>query len=148
MKTEIKRFKPTTPGNRQKKVIRTQDLYKGRSEKSLTWGKKSSSGRNNLGRITVYHRGGGHKRKYREIDNKRTIGKYSTAEVIRIEYDPNRSANIALCENVMKKRFYMVAPKGLTKGKIIKGIFNPTREITSGETRKLSEIPLGIAKKF
>jgi large subunit ribosomal protein L2 len=140
---DIKTYKPITPSLRQKIVIRSAGLYKGSSIKRLSKGISSSGGRNNLGRITVYHRGGGHKRKYRIIDFKREIAAYSSATVIRIEYDPNRSANIALCESTNNTKFYILAPAGLEINTKIFGKFSPLSELTIGQTKLLSDLPIG-----
>lgn len=140
---DIKTFKPVTPSLRQRIVIRSTGLYKGNSEKYLSKGTCSTGGRNNLGRITVYHRGGAHKRKYRIIDFKRDVGAYSSATVLRIEYDPNRSANIALCESTNKTKFYILAPAGLTINQTIYGKLSPISDLTVGQTRVLADLPIG-----
>lgn len=153
--TDIKTFNPITPSLRQRVMIRSNNLHKGSSDKSLTVGSSSSGGRNMHGRITVYHRGGGHKRNYRIIDFERQIGAYSTARVLRIEYDPNRSANIALCEKIITHnqvdnrggisggRFYIIAPKDLSAGQIINGKFSPNSNLNIGQTKPLIEFPIG-----
>ena len=105
----IIKAKPTSPGRRFRVNIK-QDLYKGRPEKTLVESKKRTSGRNNNGNITVRHRGGGHKRLYRIIDFKRN--KFDIEGVVKtIEYDPNRSANIALIEYKDGDKSYIIAPK-------------------------------------
>lgn len=109
---KIKRYQARTPSLRQRIVIREEYLEKKEKPyKGLTTGKRSTGGRNNLGRITSYYRGGGHKRLYRKIDTEREIGKYSRLIVKRLEYDPNRSANIALCETPIGKKVYILAPQ-------------------------------------
>ena len=114
----IFKAKPTSPGRRFRVQIK-QDLHKGRPEKSLTESKRRISGRNNNGHITTRHKGGGHKRLYRIIDFKR--GKQDVEAIVqRIEYDPNRSANIALIEYKDGEKSYIIAPKNLKeKAKII-----------------------------
>lgn len=140
---EIKTFNPITPSLRQRIVIRSPNLYKGTSVKSLTIGKKSTAGRNADGHITVYHRGGGHKRNYRKIDFLRDIGLYSTATVIQIEYDPNRSANIALCNTNNAELFYILAPANIQIGQKIEGRLSTKAELTVAQTRKLADLPIG-----
>src|SRR5574344_1176570 len=106
----LRKYKPITPGMRQLVLIDKSDLHKGDPEKTLTFGLKSKGGRNNTGRITVRHQGGGHKRKYRIIDFKRQ--KFDMpAKVIRLEYDPNRTAFIALIEYTDKEKAYILAPQ-------------------------------------
>lgn len=107
----IIKAKPTSPGRRFRVQI-SSDLHKGRPEKKLVESKNKISGRNNNGRITVRHKGGGHKRLYRIVDFKRN--KFDVeAKVLRLEYDPNRSANIALIEYKDGERAYIIAPKNL-----------------------------------
>ena len=108
----IKTFKPTTPSRRQMTVSGFDGIdKKAKPEPSLTEPLKKSSGRNSYGRITVRHRGGGNKRKYRIIDFKRD--KIGSATVLRLEYDPNRSANIALIQYEDGEKRYILAPLGL-----------------------------------
>ena len=135
----IIKAKPTSPGRRFRVNIK-QDLYKGRPEKTLVESKKRTSGRNNNGNITVRHRGGGHKRLYRIIDFKRN--KFDIEGVVKtIEYDPNRSANIALIEYKDGEKAYIIAPKGLKeKTKVLSGDKAP---IKPGNCLPLSEIPQG-----
>ena len=107
----IKTFKPTTPSRRQMTVSGFDGIdKKAKPEPSLTEPLKKSSGRNSYGRITVRHRGGGNKRKYRIIDFKRD--KIGSATVLRLEYDPNRSANIALIQYEDGEKRYILAPPG------------------------------------
>ena len=135
----IFKAKPTSPGRRFRVQIK-QDLHKGRPEKSLTESKRRTSGRNNNGHITTRHKGGGHKRLYRIIDFKRN--KFDIEAIVqRIEYDPNRSANIALIEYKDGEKSYIIAPKDLKeKSKIISGDKAP---IKAGNSLPLKGIPQG-----
>ena len=115
----IKSFKPTTPSRRQMTVSGFDGIdKKAKPEPSLTEVLKKNAGRNSYGRITVRHRGGGNKRKYRIIDFKRDKVDMP-ATVLRLEYDPNRSANIALVEYEDGERRYIIAPVGLAAGAVI-----------------------------
>ena len=138
----LKTFKPYTKSTRGTIIVTKKGLWKGKSIKSLTIGKKSSSGRNNLGRITSRRRGSGHKQKYREIDfyrNKQDI----EAVVERIEYDPNRTSHIMLVKYEDGERVYMLAPQDIKTGdKIISG---NKKEIKIGNCMPLHDIPVGIA---
>lgn len=136
----IRKFKPNTPGTRYMSVSTFDDITKKKPEKSLTVSLKKSGGRNNLGRITVRFRGGGHKRKYRIIDFKRD--KFGIpAEVIAIEYDPNRNCRIALLEYEDSEKRYIIAPEGLKVGdKVMSG---PKSDIKVGNALKLKDLPLG-----
>ena len=136
----IKTFKPTTPSRRQMTVSGFDGIdKKARPEPSLTEPLKKSSGRNSYGRITVRHRGGGNKRKYRIIDFKRD--KMGSATVLRLEYDPNRSANIALIEYEDGEKRYILAPVGLKAGhKIMTG---PDADILPGNCLPIANIPVG-----
>lgn len=132
--------KPTSAGRRGVIKVVHPHLYKGDSHRSLTVSKKRTSARNNQGRITVRHRGGGHKHHYRIIDFKRDkegiLGK-----VERIEYDPNRTAHLALILYVDGERRYIVAPKGIALGsEIIAGVGSP---IKPGNCMPLENIPIG-----
>ena len=133
----IKTFKPTTPSRRQMTVSGFDGIdKKAKPEPSLTEPLKKSSGRNSYGRITVRHRGGGNKRKYRIIDFKRD--KIGSATVLRLEYDPNRSANIALIQYEDGEKRYILAPLGLKAGhKIMTGPEGGDAQIRlpSGEVR-------------
>ena len=132
--------KPTSPGRRFVQTVKTENLHKGRPLRSLTTGLKKTGGRNNYGRMTTRHIGGGHKRLYREIDFKRSKDNIS-AVVERIEYDPNRSSHIALIVYKDGERKYIIAPKGLKEGdKILSGSNAP---ITTGNTLPLNNIPVG-----
>ncbi|MQG29248.1 MAG: 50S ribosomal protein L2, partial [SAR202 cluster bacterium] len=108
----LKKFKPTSPGRRDTIADDFKDITKGKPEKSLLAPLFKKGGRNNHGRVTVRHRGGGHKRRYRIIDFKRD--KSGDATVMSIEYDPNRSARIALVVYEDGTKRYIVAPNGVT----------------------------------
>jgi large subunit ribosomal protein L2 len=133
-------LKPVTPGQRFKINIKTEGLHKGRPLKSLARSKKRTHGRNNMGRVTVAHRGGGHKRNLREIDFKRTKDGVP-AKVERIEYDPNRTANIALLVYSDGERRYIIAPKNLVVGQAV--VSGPEAPIKVGNCLPLSNIPVG-----
>lgn len=136
----IKKLKPVTPGSRFRTNYGFEEISKSTPEKSLTSVLKKSGGRNNLGRLTARHRGGGHKRRYRLIDFKRD--KHGIpAKVFSIEYDPNRSARIALLHYADGEKRYIIAPNGLKVGtKVMSGSGS---EISVGNSMPLSEIPLG-----
>ena len=111
----LKSYKPTTPGQRGLVLIDRSDLFKGRPIKSLTEGLIKTGGRNNTGRITMWHKGGGAKRLYRVVDFKRT--KFDMPAVVeRIEYDPNRTAFIALIRYTDGEQAYILAPQRLAIG--------------------------------
>ena len=111
----LKKSKPTSPGRRNVVTVSTPELHKGEPFRPLLEQQSRKSGRNNNGRITVRHRGGGHKQRYRIVDFKR--GKDGiNAKVERIEYDPNRTSHIALLLYADGERRYIVAPKGITVG--------------------------------
>jgi len=134
------KLRPTTPGQRGMVRVKNTELYKGRPVKALTEAKRRTNGRNNSGQITVRHRGGGHKKQYRMIDFKRTHDAIE-GRVERIEYDPNRSANIALISYVDGSRSYILAPKGLHAGDLVmSGVEAP---ISVGNTLPLANIPVG-----
>ena len=136
----INKLKPNTPGTRFRSNFTFDEITKDKPEKSLTVALKKSGGRNNLGRITARHIGGGHKRKYRIIDFKRNKPGIP-AKVFSIEYDPNRSARIALLHYADGEKRYILAPNGLKVGdKIVSG---PGSEISIGNSLPLKEIPLG-----
>ena len=139
MAVVIKR-KPTSPGRRFVVNVVDKDLHKGKPFAALTESKNRISGRNNRGKITVRHRGGGHKQRYRIIDFKRNKDDI-IATVERIEYDPNRSANIALVLYADGERRYIIAPKGLKAGDQI--VSGNSVAIQKGNTLPLSNIPLG-----
>ena len=138
----IKKYKPITPGMRNYTSLDFSDLTKGKKpEKSLTKGKKRGSGRDSFGRITVWHKGGGHKRRYRDIDFIRDkIG--IPGKVASIEYDPNRSANIALINYKDGEKRYIVAPKELKVGMTV--LSGPGSPIEPGNALPLENIPLGF----
>jgi len=136
----IKKLKPTTPGTRFRSNYTFEEITKTVPEKSLTVALKKSGGRNNHGRITSRHIGGGHKRRYRIIDFKRNKHGIA-AKVFSIEYDPNRSARIALLHYADGEKRYIIAPNGLKVGdKISSG---PGSEISVGNALPLKEMPLG-----
>ncbi len=136
----IKTFKPVTPGLRFKTVDTFEDITKTKPEKSLLEPKQRSSGRNNLGRVTARHRGGGHKRAYRLIDFKRD--KYGIeATVQAIEYDPNRSARIALLFYKDGEKRYIIAPDGLQVGSVV--VSGEEVPIKVGNCLPLKNIPAG-----
>jgi large subunit ribosomal protein L2 len=136
----VKTFKPTTPGRRQMSVAGFAEITKTSPERSLTEALKSSGGRNNLGRITVRFRGGGHKRLYRIIDFKRTKDGIP-AKVASIEYDPNRTARIALLNYADGEKRYILAPVGLKVGdKVTSG---EGSEIRIGNCLPLRAVPVG-----
>lgn len=136
----VQLVKPTTPGQRFTVKIIHPELHKGGPVKALTKKKVRTSGRNNQGRVTIEHRGGGHKRRIRIIDFKRTKDGIP-ARVERIEYDPNRTANIALLLYVDGERRYIVAPKGLVVGQAI--MSGPHAPIEPGNCLPIENIPVG-----
>lgn len=133
-------YKPTTPSRRGMVGVKTEGLHKGKPHAPLLESKSAISGRNNTGRITVRHRGGGHKRHYRLIDFKRTKDGI-TSKVERIEYDPNRSANIALLLYNDGERAYVIAPRGLEVGATVQS--GPMSPISVGNALPLRNIPVG-----
>ena len=136
----IKRYKPTSPGRRGMTVSDFAEITKFEPEKSLTEPLKKHAGRNNHGHITTRHRGGGHKRRYRLIDFKRK--KFDIpAKVAGIEYDPNRSANIALLHYTDGEKRYIIAPLGLKVGDML--MAGPNAEIRVGNALPLANIPIG-----
>ena len=135
----IIKSKPTSPGRRGQIVVKSE-LYKGKPLKSLLEKKSKNGGRNNNGRITVRHQGGGHKQHYRVIDFKRN--KFDIPAVVeRIEYDPNRSAHIALLKYKDGERRYIIAPSKIKIGDEI--VSSDNCEIKPGNSMKLKDIPLG-----
>ncbi|MEQ8663477.1 MAG: 50S ribosomal protein L2 [Gammaproteobacteria bacterium] len=132
--------KPTSPGRRGVVTVKTPDLHKGAPYEPLLEKKNRTSGRNNQGRITVRHRGGGHKQRYRVIDFKRNKDGIE-AKVERIEYDPNRSAHIALLLYADGERRYIIAPRGVQAGSVLRsGVDAP---IQAGNCLPLRNIPVG-----
>lgn len=136
----IRVYKSMTAGTRQRSVLTSEEITKTTPEKSLTVTKKKTNGRNNQGKITVRHRGGGVKRKYRLIDFKRRKDGV-TALVSAIEYDPNRSANIALITYKDGEKAYIIAPKGLTVGTVVESGENV--DIKVGNALPIMNIPVG-----
>ena len=136
----IKFYKPTTPGQRKKSTLVNEEITKTTPEKSLVKTVKKNAGRNNQGKITVRHQGGGVKRKYRIIDFKRN--KFDIpGTVASIEYDPNRTANIALIHYLDGEKRYIIAPKGLKVGdKIVSG---EVVDIKVGNSLPIKNIPVG-----
>ena len=136
----IRVFKPRTSGSRQRSVLVSGDITNDKPLKSLTDTKKKTDGRNNQGKITVRHRGGGVKRKYRLIDFKR-VKDGVTAVVKSIEYDPNRSANIALISYMDGVKSYIIAPKGLSVGDVVES--GEMVDVKIGNTMPIMNIPVG-----
>jgi large subunit ribosomal protein L2 len=136
----IRQFRPMTAGTRFRSVAGFDEITRSTPEKSLLEPKKSSGGRNNQGHVTSRHRGGGHKRQYRRIDFKRE--KFGVpARVAEIEYDPNRSARIALLVYADGEKRYILHPKGLAQGDTV--MSGPGADARTGNALPLGEIPLG-----
>ncbi len=136
----VRKFKPTTPGQRFKVISAFDDITSSKPEKSLLAPKKKSGGRNNTGKMTMRYIGGGHKQRYRIVDFKRE--KHGMAATVKtIEYDPNRTARIALVEYSDGEKRYIIAPNGLKVGSEIKSGEGVAPEV--GNALYLSEIPLG-----
>jgi large subunit ribosomal protein L2 len=136
----LKSFRPTTPGQRYKTVSDFKEITTDKPEKSLLRSLKKSGGRDNRGHVSSWHRGGGHKRRYRLIDfrrDKRGI----PAKVATIEYDPNRSARIALLVYADGEKRYIISPKGLEVGMAV--LAGPDAEIQVGNAMPLKSVPLG-----
>lgn len=136
----VRKFKPTTPGQRHKIIGTFEEITASVPEKSLVFGKRSTGGRNNVGKMTMRYMGGGHKRKYRLIDFKRNKDGVP-ARVATIEYDPNRSANIALLNYADGEKRYIIAPKGLTVGMTV--VSGEGADIKVGNAMELKDIPEG-----
>ena len=136
----IKTFKPTTPSRRNMSVLSYEELSKVKPEKSLLEPLKKTSGRNSYGRITVRHKGGGNKQKYRIIDFKRAKMDMP-ATVLTLEYDPNRTANIALIQYEDGVKSYIIAPQGLKVGDTV--ISSATADIKAGNCLPIASIPVG-----
>ena len=137
----IKTFKPITPGQRFKTVSDFEQITRSTPEKSLLAPLKKSGGRNNAGRVTSWHRGGGHKRRYRIIDFKRD--KHDIPSIVEtIEYDPNRTARIALLKYADGERRYILAPDGVKVGDNI--MSGENAEIKNGNALPLEKIPVGL----
>ena len=136
----IKVFKPTSPGRRDMSGQTFEEITRSQPEPSLVSGLRKRGGRNHRGKITIRHRGGGHKRRYRQIDFRRE--KFDIpARVVSIEYDPNRSARIALLYYADGEKRYIVAPLGLQVGDTV--MSGPNADIRPGNALPLSNIPLG-----
>ena len=135
----VKKYKPTTPGRRNMAVPSFDEITKFEPEKSLVKILKKHAGRNSYGRITVRHKGGGNKKKYRIIDFKRQEN--GDSKVLGIEYDPNRTAYIALLENDAGKKSYVIAPDGVTAGDVLTS--GEHADIKAGNTLPIANIPDG-----
>lgn len=136
----LKTFKPITPSLRQLVLVDRSELWKGKPEKTLTEGLKKTGGRNNTGRITAFTRGGGHKRRYRLVDFKRR--KYDVVGTVdRLEYDPNRSAFIALITYADGEKAYILAPQRLKAGDTV--IAGEKTDVKPGNAMPLRNIPVG-----
>ena len=133
------KYKPTTPARRHMSVPSFEEITKFTPEKSLLATKKKHAGRNSYGRITVRHKGGGNRQKYRIIDFKRQNAKAQT--VVGVEYDPNRSSYIALLKDEEGKKSYIIAPVGVTDGQVLYS--GPEADIVPGNTLPLANIPVG-----
>lgn len=136
----IKKYKPTSPGRRQMTVSTFEEITTSTPEKSLLVSKSKTAGRNNQGKITVRHHGGGHKQKYRIIDFKR-LKDGIPGRVATIEYDPNRSANIALINYADGEKRYIIAPNGLQVGMTI--VSGADADIKVGNCLPMENIPVG-----
>ncbi len=136
----LKNYNPTTPGRRNLVRVDRSELWKGKPVKKLTQGLTKNGGRNNTGRITARRRGGGHKRRYRLVDFKRR--KFDVpAKVVRLEYDPNRTAFIALLEYQDGEQSYILAPQRLSVGDTV--ISGERADIKPGNAMPLASIPIG-----
>lgn len=135
----IKSFKPTTASRRHMSVSTFEEITKSKPERSLLTVLKKNAGRNNYGKIMVRHKGGGNRRKYRLVDFKRD--RAEAANVVAIEYDPNRTANIALIQYNDGEKAYIVAPEGITAGDTVE--MNDTADIKPGNCLPISNIPVG-----
>ena len=136
----LKKYKPTSPGRRFMSVSTFEEVTKTRPEKSLTEPLTKKGGRNNTGRITTRHQGGGHKRRYRVVDFKR-VKDGVPAKVAAIEYDPNRSARIALLHYLDGAKAYILAPARIKVGALVES--GPTADIKPGNALPLENIPTG-----
>jgi large subunit ribosomal protein L2 len=136
----LKTFKPTTPSQRQLVIVDRSELWKGDAVKHLTEGLRSAGGRNNTGRTTMFHRGGGHKRRYRIVDFKRR--KYDMpATVERLEYDPNRTAFIALIKYQDGELAYILAPQRLKVGDSV--VSGEKVDVKPGNAMPMKNMPVG-----
>ncbi len=136
----VKRFKPTTPSRRNMSVSDFAEITKSKPEKALLGPRKQKAGRNNMGRITMRRRGGGHKRRYRFVDFTREKAGIP-CKVVAVEYDPNRTARIALVVYADGEKRYIIAPKGIAPG--VKLMSGPGAEYQVGNTMRLGDMPLG-----
>jgi large subunit ribosomal protein L2 len=136
----LKQFRPTSPGRRELVIVDRGELYKGKPVKALTEGLTKSGGRNNVGRVTAFRHGGGHKRTYRKIDFKRRKWDIE-ATVERLEYDPNRTAFIALIKYTDGELAYIVAPQRLKAGDTI--VAGERVDVKPGNAMLLKSIPVG-----
>ena len=136
----LKQHRPVTPGRRQLVLVDRSTLHRGKPEKALTEGLSSTGGRNNQGRITIWHRGGGHKRRYRLIDFRRRRDD-DPATVERLEYDPNRSAFIALIRYTDGALSYILAPQRLAPGDTV--VSGDRTDIKPGNCMPLRNMPVG-----
>ena len=137
----IRKYKPTTPGRRQSSVSEFSEITRSTPEKSLLRPLSKTGGRNVHGHITTRHKGGGHKRQYRVIDFRRNDKDGVPAKVAHIEYDPNRTANIALLHYVDGEKRYIIAPKNLKQGAVVESGANA--DIKVGNNLPLRNIPTG-----
>src|SRR6201996_2378099 len=137
----IRKYKPTTPGRRGASVSDFAEITREHPEKSLVRPLHSRGGRNAHGRITTRPQGGGHKRAYRVIDFRRNDKDGVNAKVAHIEYDPNRTANIALLHFLDGEKRYIIAPQGLSQGQV--GESGPNADIKRGNTLPLRNTPAG-----
>jgi len=137
----LKKFKPTTPSRRHMSIASFEEITKTTPEKSLTKRLVKNSGRNNLGRITVRHRGGGAKKIYRMVDFKRTDKMDIEGKVTAVEYDPNRTAYIILVQYVDGEKRYHLAPAGIKVGQVI--ITSPKTEVQDGNRMLVKNVPVG-----
>ena len=153
----IRKYKPTTPGRRNSSVSEFSEVTRSTPEKTLLRPLPKKGGRNNHGHITTRHRGGGHKRRYRVIDFRRNDKDGVLAKVAHIEYDPNRTANIALLHYTDGEKRYIIAPKVLTQGTVIESGSNadikvgnnlPLRNIPTGTTIHAVELKPGAGAKL
>src|SRR6186713_3513733 len=137
----IRKYKPTTPSRRGSSVADFVEVTRSTPEKSLVRPLTKSGGRNNTGRVTTRHQGGGHKRAYRVIDFRRHDKDGVPAKVAHIEYDPNRTARIALLHYADGEKRYIIAPLGVSQGTAIEA--GPTADIKPGNNLPLRNIPVG-----
>jgi large subunit ribosomal protein L2 len=136
----LKKFRPTSPGRRQLVIVDRSELYKGKPVKALTEGLTKSGGRNNMGRVTAFRHGGGHKRTYRKIDFKRRKWNIE-AKVERLEYDPNRTAFIALIKYADGELAYIIAPQRLSAGDTV--VAGERVDVKPGNAMPLKSVPIG-----